>query len=742
MKNMTKSSTRGILLSAILLFSIIIISMPSDVHAAEINVKSIGLDETTIVQITNESNEEVKTIRMWLGSDFNFESFKTEKEWTGKKTSQGVIVFTSSETIKPGQAVKFGIKADRVTTGINWKALDSADKQIGIGKVLQSKIPPVIPITDKTNTTIPDKPEVIPDVPEIIPDTTNSNMTVESTFKIIPTKPTAGSDIRVAGEKFRAEQEFDFYINTEKLGSFVTDNNGNFMTTMKIPDNQEADRVDFKIKDNQGEEKIISLRIEELEDRVLETTTIPITIQGLPDIIYIGDNLKISGTGQPDSVVTIKVTNAKDEIINTRTADINSLGNWELEESIIIGPETSYGRYSATITDGKETKVQFWSVESGKIILISPSKLKFEQGEIMKFSGTAIPNKAIEIILENPIGKTIYRDIFQVHENGSVAFEYQTGLSTTKGTYTVTAIQGKDKEFIFVGLGQLPITPVNIEFEQLNHKANDTAHIILTGKALEIVKLLIIDPSDNPKEEIAITLQPDGTARYELNLEDYASGIYTAVIKKGTIESTEIFTVGLQTGSGKIQIDTTKIDYLPGDSILILGNTESSNVLMDISLIDPDGKEIKVLETVSDKNGKITESSFIIPTDGKAGIWTVKAQSGPNFDVKKIEVLATLHKGMQVFVKENIDVSGSGQKIILINVIGASQTVEIVITGEDGVIIEQLLPIRASKEGKINLPWLIPSQTAPGTYTITATDSHDSAQNKFTLEEDNRITIE
>ena len=35
----------------------------------------------------------------------------------------------------------------------------------------------------------------------------------------------------------------------KKLGSFETDEKGHFMTTMEIPENQKADRVDFKIKD-------------------------------------------------------------------------------------------------------------------------------------------------------------------------------------------------------------------------------------------------------------------------------------------------------------------------------------------------------------------------------------------------------------------------------------------------------------------------------------------------------------
>ena len=44
-----------------------------------------------------------------------------------------------------------------------------------------------------------------------------------------------------------------------------------------------------------------------------------------------------------------------------------------------------------------------WSVESDKVIIIdSCYKLKFEPGEVMKFNGTALPNKPIEFILEDP----------------------------------------------------------------------------------------------------------------------------------------------------------------------------------------------------------------------------------------------------------------------------------------------------------------------------------------------------
>ena len=47
-----------------------------------------------------------------------------------------------------------------------------------------------------------------------------------------------------------------------------TDNNGNFITTMKIPKNISEDRIDFKIKNNQGEEKMVSLRLGDNQNRI------------------------------------------------------------------------------------------------------------------------------------------------------------------------------------------------------------------------------------------------------------------------------------------------------------------------------------------------------------------------------------------------------------------------------------------------------------------------------------------
>jgi len=718
---MDKSSTRWILLSIALLFSISLIIIQPNAYAEGIDVKSFSLEETTIISVENNSNEEINTIRIWLGSDFNFKSFKTEKSWVGEKTPQGVVIFTSSESIKPGELVKFGVKTDRVSTGINWKALDNKDTQIDLGKVLSKELSGIITVPD--DTTVPK---------DTVEQNSEPSISSDSVFRIVPEKPNVGASIRVTGDKFGGSQELDFYIDTKKIGSFVTDENGHFMTTMKIPETQNDGRVDFKIKDKEGEEKKVSLRIEKIENRIPDSEIVKLTIQGIPNMVHRGDFLEIFGTGDPSSAITSTVANNEGEIYVTRTAEVDSKGNWELEEPIIIPLDMPFGKYSATITDGRQNILKQWTVESDKIIIIAPSNLKFELGELMKFNGTAVPNKSIEVIMEDPFGKEIFSDIIQVDESGFVNFAYQTTQNSIKGTYTIIATQEKDKEFIFTGLGQLPTIPVNLEFDSLHYKAGDIANISLSGKASEVISLLIIDPSDKPKgDSVSITLQPDGRGTHQLDLEGYASGAYTAVISKGSSQSTEIFTVGLQTGSGEIKINTTKLSYLPGDAILLLGDT-AENVLLTVSLMDPDENIIKEKESFSDKNGKITESSLRIPTDAKHGIWKINVKSGANFDTIEIDVLATLQDGMVVTVEEGIEVGGVG-KTISIKVNGAQQTVEIEIIAEDGKVIETL-SFPASDQGGIDLPWLIPKDTEPGLYTISVTDAFNSAETTYLLE--------
>ena len=162
--------------------------------------------------------------------------------------------------------------------------------------------------------------------------------------------------------------------------------------------------------------------------------------------------------------------------------------------------------------------------------------------------------------------------------------------------------------------------------------------------------------------------------------------------------------------------------------VLVLGKT-NSNILITLTLIDPNENEVKVKETFSDKNGKITEDSFRIPSEAIPGMWKINAKSGSNFDIIEIEVTSITTEGMVISVEDADPIPGVG-KIVTIRVLGAKQVVAIEIISEEGEIIEEL-SFPASDEGKLIQPWIIPSGTEPGTYTFKAKDAFNTAETTY-----------
>ncbi len=702
---MKKSMTRVILSSSIVLFSIILVIIPSNTYAEEINVKSFALEETAIIQVTNNSNENIKSFKIWAGSDYNFKSFKTEKGWVGEKTPLGVIIFKSSENIKPGESVKFGIKTDKANSGINWKALNKTGEQIDIGKVLSKEIPKV--------------------------STSGTGIFIEPIFRIIPEKPNIGSTIRITGDGFEGSQEFDVYIDTKKIGDFVTDSNGHFITTMKIPSDQNNGSVNMKIKNKSGEEQKISFIIGSISNEIPESEKFKLVIQDYPDTVQIGDFLDIFGTAQPNDTITLEISDSDGGLINSGTEESDYLGNWKFEQSIKIQFNTIVGKYSITISDDDDNIIRNLLINSDKTITITPSNLKFNKGEIMKFSGTALPNKIIEISIKEPAGDEIFSEDILVNESGFVEFEYQTEQTSIKGTYTIVVTQEKNKELIFVGLEQQPVIPLLLELDKVNYKTEDNIKMVFSGKALDVIKLRIIDPQNNRVGEIIpITLQSNNRGIYEIDLKDYGSGVYSAVVSKGSEQDTKIFTVGLQAGSGTIKINATKSTYLAGDSIVLLGDA-TKNSIMIISLMDPDGNIIRDKNTFSDSNGRISDNSFKIPSDAKQGTWKIIVRSGSVSNSTEFQVLSTIKEGMTLSIVEGLEIDRSTDTIT-IKISGAQQNVQVKILTNDGEILDSFSSL-ASDQGNVSLPWILPNNLEPGTYTIDVVDAFNTVQLIFEI---------
>ncbi len=712
------SPIRVISILTIVLCSLVLILIPSNVYAQELDVKSIGLDETSLITLTNNSSEDVKTFRIWLQEDFNFKSFKTEKGWIGEKNPQGVIIFTSSESIKMGQSVKFGIKADKQNAIINWKGLNQNNEVIETGLVKSDNLPIVT-----QNQIINEKFE-----------NTGNTILLESTFKVIPDKPNPGSTIRLVGENFGASQKFSFYIDAQKITDFATDENGEFITTGVIPNLEKEQRVDFKIIGYDQAETKISIKLGNGDNRISETENIKLTMEEIDNSIKIGEILNINGKGTAGKSVIVKIVNSEKNTIITKTTQIDSTGNWEFLDSITIPFDAVLGEYSILLEDGNYNVLKKIDVVTNKIILINPTKIMFESGELMKFNGTAIPNSSLELILQDNLGNEKISDVIQVQSSGFIEFEYQSiENDDNEGTWTLIAIQKEVKEFIYVGHGQLPTTPLNMSFDKTNYQKTEYAVIEVIGNPLDKLTLIIITPSGAVKDESTIIeLNNNGRGSHKLDLSSYASGIYTAVMKKNNLQSNERFSVGLQIGSGQIDAQTTQDQYTFGERILLIGKSKP-NMLMTGKLIDPDGIAIKKIEIISNMEGIFKEENFKIPTDGKTGSWKIEIISGSSLNKLQFEVVSTGQDGISIKAVKEKGNPGY-QPNVKISIISSQKVpMFIEIINEQNELVEKM-KCNTTKEFKCETFWSISKDTLPGMYTIKVYDPTNSSQIAFLLE--------
>ncbi len=243
---------------------------------------------------------------------------------------------------------------------------------------------------------------------------------------------------------------------------------------------------------------------------------------------------------------------------------------------------------------------------------------------------------------------------------------------------------------------------------------------------------MIISPSGNiGQDETVITLKSDGKSTYELNLQGYTSGIYTAVIQKDNAQTTKKFSVGLQLGSGPINAQITQDEYEIGEKILLIGNT-NPNSLITGTLVDSNNNKIKSLEFGSNNQGQFSEE-FTIPSNGETGIWKINLASGTNFETVEFEVFQNAKTGLILVITEDKEIAGFG-KNIKFNISSNHKTsIAVTIVSQNGVIIDDSITCNTTSDFKCEIIWTITKDLLPGTYTVTAKDGLISTQSTFNV---------
>lgn len=695
------------------LFTVSIITVSNQPVYAEQSVTgtSTGLDYSSILELENKRGNDtnIDSVRIWLSENNSFKSFKTEKGWTGKFEVGGkVIVFSPQDSVKPGENVKFGLKTTSKNPIINWKALDSNDQ------VMQT----AVAITNQSNK------EIISEINDPKTIAINDN----SVFRFIPEKPSIGSDFRIIGENFIPNENVEFYIANQLVKSIQIGADGKFLSTATVPDDIATERTEFVLVDSGGSEKSISMRIGSNESREM-FEDVKILINHTSKNVKRGETVYLTGSATPDTTLTITLKTNTGKVLNINTITTGFDGKWSFDNVFPI--DLKLGKTMIEVTDGKTNVIRGFNVISSQLINISSAQTRYEVGDTIIFTGTAIPNTEISLILEDPIGLEIFSNILMVDNSGDVTFDVDTTNNFTEGTYVLHSFQGTETAVSVVGIGEAPKQILIVSSSELNYSAGNSVDLRIQGEPFSSVSIVIIDDSDKTTINDTIDLDENGNHVYFVDTEDLGTGTFTVEIRHGNARGLTVFTVGMSTGSGPIEFQTTKDEYSLGDQVLILGRTGNSAIL-NVEIVDSSGTIIRTFETFSDKIGTFKIDDFRIPSNADAGKWSVYITSDANTANYEFSVVG-IAEGITVSLDKSNRMYNTGE-IIKINgkdaLLGSS--VDISITNSNEIEIEKL-NIFPKSDGSFYTIWIIPSSLEAGNYKITVTNSDESDSVTFNV---------
>nr|AIF13526.1 hypothetical protein [uncultured marine thaumarchaeote KM3_62_H02] len=645
---------------------------------------------------------------MWPGGEVTITSFKSEPGWGGGKYSDSrLLIFTATNTLNPGESVKFGLVTDEKVNAINWKTLDRNDNDIDKGKIS-------IQVISETSS------DILEEESKEVEQAKDTGGELYGTKKFIPEQIRSGSDVRLVGSGFGSEKNLKLYLDSTILKSINTDKQGNFLTTISIPDAYNIGTSEFIIKDEFENIQTTSVNVEEAKNRFLKTSKFE--VNSIPTEIRYEETLTISGSAYPQSAIIIAFENNERVLEKTRVISANANGEWVFEETIERSDEL--GEKFVIFKNNNDKTTKSLTVKSDYLIQISTSAVRYNTGETVTITGTAEPNSDTTIWVKNENKKIVYYDIFTSNADESLNYEFVTDDTFSSGTYTVIIKQESGSDATLFGIDKYPTSVIVALMEKTNFELDSKAILSIVGPASSNLSITILDSNDNIKITDSITSSSIGKNKYTIDLDGLDSGVYRAVVSSINIQDSVKFSIGLESASGAISLVSTKSNYSPGESILVLGNT-GNNARLIITLLDPSGNISATTETFSDSTGGFSTDEIGIPPDGVLGDWKITAHN--RLDSSSVEISVSIPTGKSLTLQIEETQFSIGD-IIIIKGIGQSDAnrLGIQITNESDEVVESLhTPITSS--GTFYLPWTVPTGFDTGTYTITVSDDENSS---------------
>jgi len=497
----------------------------------------------TVVKVEN-SRDNIYSIKLvWFTLQNGvIESFKSPNGWSVETASNpNTVQFrTDANPIKPGGSVTFGIKSDQKSPIFKWIILDEDGDEIGSGILDVAKSTEVKEEKQQekpANSSSNGKTQETPKEEKPVTDQEKPNVpTVPPKIQISPEVAKPGRVIRINGEGFTPNSKLTVLFDGKQITKLSINADGKLRGRVLIPNDVVIGAHQISVSDTAGRAANIPITVKQEEKRIE-------FIVKTEQVSYKqGELVKVTGTGKAGAAVQLTVNNPAGIAILSSAVPVDKEGKYSA--FIPLSEDATPGDYEIiAFQEARTVKTSFKVLTiSGFQMSIVTDKFEYKQGEIVKISGKASPNKDINVKVFAPDGSEVFNSVVKADSNGSYEIVMQVPPESVLGKYSaVVKIDDEEISITFtIVRGSVTLT---IQTDKEEYREGELVRISGKGKPNDKVSIII----KTPKEELikmSTPTKPDGSySALWLVSSTAKNGIYRLFAEQGDARAEAVFVI-------------------------------------------------------------------------------------------------------------------------------------------------------------------------------------------------------
>jgi hypothetical protein len=452
----------------------------------------------TVVKIENSKDNIYDIKLVWLTLQNGIiQSFKSVTGWNAETASNpDTIQFrTDTNPIQPGKSVTFGIKSDQKNPVFKWIILDEDGDEIG-GGILDVAKSAEIQNGENSTQNSNGKPQEIPndEKPEEPPVTDGEKPkqivpTVPPDIDISPEVAKPGRVVRINGEGFTPNSKLTVLFDGKPITRLDIKVDGTLRDRVLIPKNTVNGAHQISVSDTVGRAANISITV------MQEEKGIELIVKTVQQSYKQGDLVRITGTGKAGAAVQLTVNNPTGIAILSSAVPVGRNGNYSA--FIPLSQDATPGDYEIiAFQEAKTIKTSFkvLTIFDSPISVVT-DKFEYKQGENVKVSGKASPNKDVNVRVSAPDGSEAFNSVVKTDSNGSYEVLMPVSPTSVLGNYSVAVKVDEEEISITFTIVQGSVV-LTIQTDKEEYRDGELVRISGKGKINDKVSIVIKTPKD------------------------------------------------------------------------------------------------------------------------------------------------------------------------------------------------------------------------------------------------------